>query len=508
MYLYATPGTAGAPSFQDPDTGFFGALGAGIAHGVANLAEVGWMKKLGVFPTDLPPRPGEVGWNWNKELNPFAGTLPKPGMNAPPPAPSLTKADYDQQPYAGLVPFKAGKTSGQYDLEYTNLKLTQYYDEASVQHPWVVGTGLIASQALDPLWYIPYADVLRVGKLGTSVFDLGKLGEAAVKQSLNAAAPTLVENLGEKPEDVAERVGTAFLLGGAIGGLMHGLGLSRDQLLRGVQKAAADQAAGRPVDVSEILDSPDLPYEEAKALSDAPFTTPEALQAAAKQAKNPADEFALGLQARVAAGETLSANESGFLEAWKKDRGISFLTKKAEGGPPEGTRPVYNSGTGAQDLWTDDIERARSYGGNLQVVHLPLADFEKTRTTATSEAGVAARAAGNQPTTSDHWLADHPALKTAADYSPQADSDRALATGLLAAAKAPAPDWRPVGTSHAEPPPKAPASENAVPGEIQEAQPAFPKHIQRFVDAEKEVASKYKAIAEGLSQALTCRLSR
>lgn len=495
MYLYATPGTAGAPSFQDPDTGFFGALGAGIAHGVENL----W------FVKNQNPEEANVGL--------AAYGLPLSGNSfGGPPAPTspvLTKTDYDQKPYAGLVPFKPGTTDAQYNVQYNDNKLTQYYDEASVQHPWVVGTGLIASQALDPLWYIPYADVLRVGKLGTSVFDLGKLGEAAVKQSLNAAAPTLVENLGEKPEDVAERVGTAFLLGGAIGGLMHGLGLSRDQLLRGVQKAAADQAAGRPVDVSEILDSPDLPYEEAKALSDAPFTTPEALQAAAKQAKNPADEFALGLQARVAAGETLSPNESGFLEAWKKDRGVSFLTKKAiAGAAPEGTRPVYNSGTGAQDLWTDDIERARSYGGDLQVIHLPLAEFEKTRTTAMSEAGAAARTAGNQPTTSDHWLADHPALKTAADYSPQADSDRALATGLLAAAKAPTPDWTPVGTSHSEPPPKAPASENAVPGETPEAQPAFPKHIQRFVDAEKEVASKYKAIADGLSQALTCRMSR
>ena len=495
MYLYATPGTAGAPSFQDPDIGFFGALGAGIAHGIENLPESVWARKL---DASMPAQPARI-------FNPlFPNQVPQPQAATP----SLTKADYDQQPYAGLVPFKPGTTDIQYRVQYHSMKLDQYYDEASVQHPWVVGTGLIASQALDPLWYIPYADVLRVGKLGTSVFDLGKLGEAAVKQSLNAAAPTLVENLGEKPEDVAERVGTAFLLGGAIGGLMHGLGLSRDQLLRGVQKAAADQAAGRPVDVSEILDSPDLPYEEAQELSEASFTTPEALQAAAKQAKNPVDEFALGLQARVAAGETLSANESGFLEAWKKDRGVSFLTKKAEGGPPEGTRPIYNSGTGAQDLWTDDIERARSYGEDLQVIHLPLAEFEKTRTTATSEAGAAARAAGNQPTTSDHWLADHPALKTAADYSPQADADRALATGLLAAAKAPAPDWRPVGTSHSEPPPKAPVPENGAPGEATEAQPAFPKHIQRFVDSEKEVASKYKAIAEGLSQALTCRLSR
>src|SRR5574337_498667 len=204
-------------------------------------------------------------------------------------------------------------------------------------------------EALNPLWWVGAGELAEAGPIIGRIGGeavLGKLTEAGVAQGIQAAGITALEQGAN--ELTGHEADPASIIKNFAAGLVFG-GASH-----GIHLALRPQVAA----IQDIADS----MESGKPLDAANKVFPESPE-------NTSEEITL---------ET----------------------------PP---KTLYRSSQGG-DIWTEDIERAKSYPGHLQAITVPADLAESLRTTAGSGASKAAREAGHQPTTTDFWLGDHPEL--------------------------------------------------------------------------------------------------
>src|SRR5574337_114701 len=212
-------------------------------------------------------------------------------------------------------------------------------------------------EALNPLWWVGAGELAEAGPIigrigGESV--LGKLTEAGVAQGIQAGGITALEQgangLTGHEADPASSIKN-FATGMVLGAAAHGIHLALRPQVAAMQDIADSVESGKPLDAANKV-------------------FPESPESAAEEIPS----------------------ETTVLET-----------------PP---KTLYRSSQGG-DIWTEDIERAKSYPGHLQAITVPADLAEPLRTTAGAEASKAAREAGHQPTTTDFWLGGHPELTKA-----------------------------------------------------------------------------------------------
>lgn len=366
----------------------------------------------------------------------------------------LNKDDYEKLPYAVPGGWHPGITPVQAFIEASKYEQDQKSAAYSDAHPVKAFAGSMIGEALNPLWWIGAGELAEsgpiLGRIGGESF-LGKLTEAGVAQGIQAAGITAVEQGANEltgHEADPSSIIKNFAAGMVLGGAAHGIHLALRPQVAAMQDIADSVESGKPLDAANKV-FPKLPESATEEIP----------------------------------------SETTVLET-----------------PP---KTLYRSSQGG-DIWTEDIERAKSYPGHLQAITVPADLAESLRTTAGSEASKAARAAGHQPTTTDFWLGDHPELTKA----PTEAGPNTMPVGghkpVIEAAEQAGKDQQTLAEEIAQKPVKpatGAASEKPSPAATEAATPQFPSGIQESYEADLADSNKMRAMADALKQALGCRLN-
>src|SRR5574340_1095824 len=273
----------------------------------------------------------------------------------------ISKDDYQKSYPDNPHGWYDGMTQAQASVLNAKFDRDQRAAEYASQHPIKAFVGSSIGNSLNPLWWIGAGELAA----GPVLFELGegavgKVAEAGVATGIQAAGITALEQganelTGHEADPWA--IIKNFATGLVLSGAAHGIHLALRPQVAAMQDIADSVESGKPLDAANKV-------------------FPESPESAAEEIPS----------------------ETTVLET-----------------PP---KTLYRSSQGG-DIWTEDIERAKSYPGHLQAITVPADVAESLRTTAGSEAGKAARAAGHQPTTTDFWLGGHPELtKAPADSAP------------------------------------------------------------------------------------------
>lgn len=258
----------------------------------------------------------------------------------------------------GMTVAQAEAASAKYDDEESAYKMSG--------HPLAAVGGQLVGGALDPLFYIPYADVgaagiraakgamslealeamkgesLLKGALELPDFEIDSVAKAANAsnpvlrgaqiQALNATAASVLEQPLVAARDHAmgrdydwENAGTsvaaAFLGGGFFGGLGAKLeGLSMDQRTAGISKALEDMGMGRPVDVAPVV----------KPSSDITQAVRDAIKAGQTPTRDPGMTPEALRATDIMGSKSEAPDDREFLDSFVKDGGESYYRARLD----------------------------------------------------------------------------------------------------------------------------------------------------------------------------------
>ncbi len=351
------------------------------------------------------------------------------------PSKQISKDDYVQN-YATPQGWHPGMSEAEATVASSKYQHDLYMQSATENHPWATTVGGVAGNLADPLWYVPFADLLKFGVLATrlvdaekvtkSLFDAGEWGEQAIHGSLQAGlvagGEEETQDLEGKEPDVTNPL-LAMVMGPAVGAISHAIGLPFAYRTAAIQKAAADYAMNDPVDVTAaVRPVVDHNTELEQAIRD-PNPDKSIISTFMQSKVSPANARAGRIALDLLDNKpNISQDDLKFFQAWKGgskslDDYFDEAIAKAKGEPSEKKITLYNSGTGNQEIWTSDKARAESYaaeGRPIKSKEFNVDEVAAHNTVAGSPAAKAALNAGHQPTSTDYYFGDHPELMKAA----------------------------------------------------------------------------------------------
>ncbi len=327
--------------------------------------------------------------------------------------------------------------------------------EGAEAHPIAAFAGGSVGSATDGLYYIPFLDALDgVGVLGKSVVNLGKFAEGTAKIGVQFGGIAAAQQGYKQAKADVEGHPTQ---GGSALAILEGFA---GGLLGGA--------------VGEFAQRFHVPYQ----------ARVQAVQKALDQ---------------IEAGEPVDVSDV-------------IHIKPVE--PLPETKTLYNSGTGAEGVWTSDPERAFDYapeGRPIKTVEVPVDDAEMLRAVPGTAAHTAATQAGNTPVPSkDYWLGDRRDLieKAHPITREEITADKALSEPKIPAAPSFAPVGPPMLSEEEE---LADPFKPGAPISTDQVAPAAPKGTkfsptnQRVFEHESESASHDGELGNAYLEALKCR---
>ncbi len=367
-------------------------------------------------------------------------------------APTMSEDDYKNSDWYVPGKYFPGITPLQAETQHEAAQQSQRAAEGFAAHPVAGFTGAAVGSATDPIYYVPFLDGLEgLGVLGKSLGDLGAGTERVLKTGIQFGALSAgQEGYKQARADIAGHPDTD---GGSVLPILEGFA---GGLIGGAVGEFAHHFK---------VSFPDRVQAVQKALD------------------------------QVAAGEPVDVSDVIHIEP------VEQL--------PETTR-LYNSGTGSEDVWTSDPQRALSYapeGAPIKAVDVPADEAEALRTVPGSPAHKAALAANNQPTTTDHYLGDRQDLVNSARPITAEEIE-----GNRPVKAQPTPSFAPIGpsispegeelTTPYEPGKPLPAEAEAA---LDESGTKFSPTNQRVLEHETDTADHDNHLSEAYLQALACR---
>ena len=245
------------------------------------------------------------------------------------PTKQLTKEDYEEN-YATPGGWHPGMTESQATVASSKYQHDLYMQSAMEQHPWATTLGGVAGNLADPLWYFPFADLLKFGVVASRMvdaeraakplFDLGEWGERTAKGISQAG---LVSSAEEESQDLQGKDPDVFnplmsmVAGTAIGVISKAIGMPFEYRAAALQKAAADYSMNDPVDVTAaVRPASDFNTElEQELRSENPDAN--VIQTLMQGHVTPANAQAASITLDKLEGREVSAKSEQFLSAYK-----------------------------------------------------------------------------------------------------------------------------------------------------------------------------------------------
>lgn len=420
MFTYALQG-ADTPQADgtEQDTGVLGAAGFSALHTAENIGR-GYMDvaATGLFGSKIKQQ------DLQQQQSSGAGSpLTWHGVD---PSKVLSKDDYNTD-YATPDGYHDGMTEGEATVAKDKYDQAEYAQAAQDQHPIATVLGSMGGSLADPLWYVPFADLLKYGvlatklvdaeKVGKSLFDAGEWGERTIQSTSQVGLVTSgeegVQDLEGKDPDVTNPL-LAMVMGPAVGAISHAIGLPFEYRAAALKKAANDYMMNNPVDVTQVVRPiADHNIELEQAIHD-PNPDKNIISTFMRGKVSPANARAGQISLDLLDGKDVSVENLKFFQAWKGGSKTldsyfddAIDTAKGEGSDKKIT--LYNSGTGNQEVWTSDKARAESYAAEGQPIKSKEFNADEVAVHNTQPGSPAAKAAlnaGHQPTSTDYYFGD------------------------------------------------------------------------------------------------------
>ncbi|MGH7194093.1 MAG: hypothetical protein ACREJM_11280, partial [Candidatus Saccharimonadales bacterium] len=219
---------------------------------------------------------------------------------------------------------------------------TQFHMQTA-GHPLATEIGELAGSAADPLYYIPYLDLvarpLKLAALAALAPKIGELGAGIVtgagEQALNATLATAAEQplqyvaaqvRGEPYtwQQGATQIGLAALYGGAAGALFWRVKLTPQQRIAGIVDATDAISEGRPADAATATGlspsgEPDPRYVGEPGLAPKPIQVDERL---VPDRRSEGETYYAGIERRIGPPRRIISTDEAALDNLGTTRGV------------------------------------------------------------------------------------------------------------------------------------------------------------------------------------------